>query len=137
VTPDMQTLREETKRLAALPAPGFAPQTTITVAGAIILNSAAQTHGVAVAVLQKFIAATVGVQEDLDRRSRLALIKKGPHAKAGFLKKRLSPESLTARFAPPVFLAPATTYHQDLTVAQQAKADAARAEAEAARPGES
>jgi hypothetical protein len=108
------------------------------VAGAIILNSSAPTHGVAVAVLQLCIAGAVGAQGDLDRvRNRLALIKKGPHAKAGFSKKRLLPESFAARLAPPVFLAPTATYHQDLKAAQQAKADAARAKAEAARPGES
>jgi hypothetical protein len=39
--PDTLTLREETKRLTALPAPGFAPQTTITVADANLLESAA------------------------------------------------------------------------------------------------
>jgi hypothetical protein len=47
----MMTLREETKRLMALSAPVFVPQTTITVADAIHLGSAAPTNGVAVAVL--------------------------------------------------------------------------------------
>jgi len=66
-------------------------------------------------------------QEDLGRvRKRLTLIKKGLHTVAGFSKKRL---------APPFFLAPATTYLQVLKLARQAKANAARAEAEAARPG--
>jgi hypothetical protein len=52
---------------------------------------------------------------------------------AGFPKKQLSPESLAARLASPFFLAPETTNPQVLTAAQQAEANAARAEAEAAR----
>jgi hypothetical protein len=133
----MLALREETKRLTALPAPGYAPQTTITVARAILLKSSAPTNGVAVAAMQQRIAGTTGTQGDLDRvRNRLALTKQGMHAAFGFSKKRFSPESLAARLAPPFILAPATTYPQVLTLAQQAKANAARAEAEAARPGE-
>jgi hypothetical protein len=56
----MRTLREETKRLTALLAPGFAPQTSITVADAALLESAAPTNGVAVAVLLECIAWTGG-----------------------------------------------------------------------------
>ena len=77
-TPDMLALCEKTKLLTALPTRGFAPQTTVAVADAILLESAAPTNGVAVAVLQQCIAGTAGTQEDLDRvRKRLALIKKG------------------------------------------------------------
>jgi hypothetical protein len=77
-TPDMLALGEETKRLTALPAPGFAPQTAITVVDATLFESSAPTSGVAVAVLQQCITGTVGAQEDLDRaRKRLAFIKKG------------------------------------------------------------
>jgi hypothetical protein len=122
-TPDMLALCEETKRLTALPAPIFAPQTAITVADTVLLESSAPTDGVALAVLQKFIAGTVGTQENLSHvDKRLAFIKKGLHAVAGFSKERLSPESSATRLAPPFFLAPATTYPQVLAVAQQAKA---------------
>ena len=77
-TPDMLALLEKTKLLTALPTRGFAPQTTVAVADAILLESAAPTNGVAVAVLQQCIAGTAGTQEDLDRvRNRLASIKKG------------------------------------------------------------
>ena len=69
----MLALREKKELLTALPTRGFAPQTTVTVADAILLESAAPTNGVAVAVLQKCIAGTAGTQEDLDRvRNRLA-----------------------------------------------------------------
>jgi hypothetical protein len=55
---------------------------------------------------------------------------------AGFPKKQFSPaESVALRLASPFFLAPATACPQVRTVAQQAKANAARAEAEASRPG--
>jgi hypothetical protein len=37
---------------------------------------------------------------------------------------------------PPFFLAPGITYHQVFALAQQAKANADRAESESARPGE-
>ena len=65
-TPDVLALREKTELLTALPTRGFAPQTTVTVADAILLESAAPTNGVAVAVLQQCIAGTAGTQEDLD-----------------------------------------------------------------------
>jgi hypothetical protein len=132
----MLALREETKRLTALLAPSFAPKTTIALADAIHLEYAAPTNGVAVAVLQQFFAGTVGTQKDFGRvRKRLAFIKKGLNVVAGLTKKKLSPECLAARLALPFFLAPATSYPKALTVEQQAKANAARAEAEAARSG--
>jgi hypothetical protein len=43
---------------------------------------------------------------------------------------------LVRRLASPFFLPAASPYHEVLEVAQQAKANAARAEAEASRPGE-
>jgi hypothetical protein len=43
---------------------------------------------------------------------------------------------LARRLAPPFFLPTASSYHEVLTVMQQAKANAAHAEAEASRPGE-
>ena len=83
----MLALREETKRLKALPALGFAPQMAIAVAGAILLESAAPISGVAVAVLKQCVAGTIGAQEKLDRaRSRLAFIKKGLQKVASFPK---------------------------------------------------
>jgi hypothetical protein len=105
----MLALREETKRLTTLPAPGCAPQTAITATDATLLDSAAPTNGVAVAVLNQRIAWTVGTQEDFGRVcNRLALIKKGLHKAAGLPKKRFSPESLAARLAS-FFLALART----------------------------
>jgi hypothetical protein len=137
VTPDTQTLREETKRLTAFPAHGFAPQTTITVADFILLVSAAPTNGAAEAVLQQCIAGTAGTQEEFDRlRYCLALIKTGLQKPAGFPKNRFSPESMAARLASPLVLTPAATYPKILTQAQQAKVNATRDQAEAARPGE-
>ena len=136
-TPDMLALCEKTKLLTALPTRGFAPQTTVAVADAILLESAAPTNGVAVAVLQQCIAGTAGTQEDLDRvRKRLAFIKKGLQQVERLPKKRFSLESVVARLASPFFLAPGTAYLPILTVAQQAKANAARAKAKATHPGE-
>jgi|AntAceMinimDraft_5_1070358.scaffolds.fasta_scaffold379315_1 hypothetical protein len=69
----MLALREEMKRLTALPAPGFAPQTTIAVANAILLGSAAPANDAAMAVLQLVVAGAAGTQGDFGRvRNRLA-----------------------------------------------------------------
>ena len=136
-TPDMLALCEKTKLLTALPTRGFAPQTTVTVADAILLESAAPTNGVAVAVLQQCIAGTAGTQEDLGRvRKRLTLIKKGLQQVERLPKKRFSSESLAQRLASPFFLLPGSSYPELLTAAQQATADAARAKAKATHPGE-
>jgi|AntAceMinimDraft_5_1070358.scaffolds.fasta_scaffold486390_1 hypothetical protein len=55
---------------------------------------------------------------------------------ACYAKKAYSPESVALRLASRFFLVSATAYLPLLTVAQQAKANAARAEAKAAPPGE-
>jgi|AntAceMinimDraft_5_1070358.scaffolds.fasta_scaffold234068_2 hypothetical protein len=55
---------------------------------------------------------------------------------AGFPNKWFPPDSSAARLAPPFFLATPVTFPQVIKVAQQAKVNAARAEAETARPGE-
>ena len=59
----------------------------------------------------------------------------GAKKAAYYSKARCSPLSLARRLASPFFLPAASPYHEVLTIAQQAKADAACAEAEAARPG--
>jgi hypothetical protein len=69
-------------------------------------------------------------------RSRTAKIIKSAKKAAYYLKTRCSPQSLARRLAPPFFLPAASSYHEVLTVAQQAKVNAARAEADAACPGE-
>jgi hypothetical protein len=48
---------------------------------------------------------------------------------------RHSPKSLARRLASPFFLPAASSYHEVLIVARQAITNAARAEADAARPG--
>jgi hypothetical protein len=65
-----------------------------------------------------------------------ANIIKGAKKKAYFPKARYSPQSLARRLESPLFLPAASSYHEVLTVAQQAKANAARAEAVTSRPGE-
>jgi hypothetical protein len=65
---------------------------------------------------------------------RPAMIIKGAKKAAYYPKTRCSPQSLARRLASPFFLLAASPYHEVLTVAQQAKADAACTEAEAARP---
>ena len=145
---EMQELFLKTKQLTTVPEPGFAPQMFVTVADALLIDSAAASTTVAVAVLQQRIAGTAGRQEDLARvRKRLAHVLKGlKKMKAGGGEKQYSPESVVERLASPFFLPPATAYTVIRTVVQQAKVDAAasakteadvvaRTKADAARPG--
>ena len=145
---EMQELFLKTKKLTKAPEPGFAPQQLVTVAGALLVDSAAASTTVAVAVLQQRIAGTAGHQEDLVRdRSRLARVLDGlKKVKAGGGEKKYSPESVAERLASPFFLPPATAYTVISTVVQQAKVDAAASakteadvvahtKADAARPG--
>ena len=120
----------------------------VTVADALLVDSAAASNTVAVAVLQQRIAGTAGRQGDLDNvRSRLAHVLKGLEKVVCNAEKQYSPESVAQRLASPFFLPAATAYPVFRTVVQQAKADAAahakaeagaaaRAKADAARPGE-
>jgi hypothetical protein len=69
-------------------------------------------------------------------RSRPAKIIKGAKKAACYPKTRCSPKSFARRLASPLFLPAASLYHEDLTVAQLDKADAACAKADAARSDE-
>jgi hypothetical protein len=69
-------------------------------------------------------------------RSRLAKTIKGAKKAAYYPKMRHSSQSLTRRLEPLLFLSAASSCHEVLTVAQLVKADAACAEADAARPDE-
>jgi hypothetical protein len=70
-------------------------------------------------------------------RSRPAKIINGAKKAAYYPKTRFFPQSLARRLASPFFLPAPSSFYEVLTVAQQAKANAACAEAEAARPEES
>jgi hypothetical protein len=69
-------------------------------------------------------------------RSRPAKIIKGAKKAAYYPKILHSPQNLARRLASSFFLPAASSYHEVLTVAQQAESNAARAEAEASRPDE-
>ena len=69
-------------------------------------------------------------------RSHPAKIIKGAKKAAYYPKMRHSPQSLARRLASPFFLPATTSYHEVLTVAQQAESNAARTEADASRPDE-
>jgi hypothetical protein len=68
-------------------------------------------------------------------RSCSVKIIKGAKKAARYPKTRCSPQSLARRLASSLFLPAASSYHEVLTLTQQAKTNAARAEAEAARRG--
>ena len=134
---EMRELFSKTKQLTKAPETGFAPQMFVTVADALLVDSAAASSTVAVAVLQQRIAGMAGRQGDLARvRSRLARVLNGLKKVACSAEKKYSPGSVAQRLASPFFLPPATAYPVPLTVVQQAKVDAAaRTKADAARPG--
>jgi hypothetical protein len=67
-------------------------------------------------------------------RSRPAKIIKGMKKAACYPKMRRSPKSFARCLVSPLFLPAASSYHEVLAVAQLDKADAARAEADTARP---
>jgi hypothetical protein len=78
-----------------------------------------------------------GSSSGFDRvRSRPAKIIKGKKKKAYYPKARCSPQSLERRLTSPFFHPAASSYHEVLTVVQQAKAGAACTEADAARSDE-
>ena len=145
---EVRELFLKTKQLTENPELGFTSQMFVTVADALLVDSAAVSNKVAVAVLQQRIAGTAGRLEDLDRvRSRLAHVLKGLEKVVGNAEKQYSPEGVAQRLASPFFLPAATAYPVFRTVVQQAKVDAAahakaevgaaaRAKADAARPGE-
>jgi hypothetical protein len=133
----MWDLFVKTKQLTEAPENGFAPQMFVTVADALLVDSAAASNTVAVAVLHQCIAGTAGRQGDLDRvRKRLASVLKGLKKVASQPVNRYSPESVAQRLASPFFMPDATAHPEFRTTVQQAKADAAaRAKADASRPG--
>jgi hypothetical protein len=69
-------------------------------------------------------------------RCRPAKVIEGENTAAYYSKALCSPQSSARRLASPFFLPATSSYNEVFTVAQQAKADAALAEAEASRPGE-
>ena len=145
---EVRELFLKTKQLTENPELGFTSQMFVTVADALLVDSAAVSNKVAVAVLQQRIAGTAGRLEDLHRvRKRLARVFKGLKTVANNPKKLYSPESVAQRLESPFFMPDKTTYQEIRTMAQQAKVDAAahakaeadaaaRIKADAARPGE-
>ena len=123
----------KTQQLAAMPVPGFAPQTVVTVGDALLLEWAAPSSSFAVGVLQQRIAGTPGAKVDLDRvRNRLAKINKGLAKVGNRSMKWFSQQSVAQRLASPFFMPSGSSCPEVLTAAQQDKTDAACAEANAA-----
>ena len=134
---ETKALCEKTRQLTTAPEPDFAHQRTVTVADALLLEWAAPSNGLALRVLQQCIAGAPGLDVDFERvRKRIARVNLGLKKVASKGENTYSRESVAQRLASPFFLAPAAAYSKVLTVALQAKANAARAKAEATRPGE-
>ena len=85
---EVRELFLKTKQLTENPELGFTSQMFVTVADALLVDSAAVSNKVAVAVLQQRIAGTASRLEDLHRvRKRLARVFKGLKAVANNPKK--------------------------------------------------
>jgi hypothetical protein len=69
-------------------------------------------------------------------RSRPAKVIKGAKKAVYYPRARRCPQCLARRLASTFFLPAASSYHQVLALAQQAKANAAHAETEVSRVGE-
>ena len=128
----------QTKTLKDSPPLGFARQIPVTVAHALLVEWAAPPGIAAARVLQQLIAGTLGEKADFSRiTNRLTNVHKGLKTVATNAKKYYSQESVAHRLASPFFLPAGTSCPAVLSMAAQAKADtAARAKADAARPGE-
>ena len=126
----------KTKQLKLRPIAGFAKQIPVTVGDALLIEWAAPSNDVAVRVLHQLISGTPGTQAGLEQvRLRVNSIIKGLGKRRIRSERIFSPESVALRLGSPFFLPNATSYPEILTVKQQAKADAAHAKTEAARPG--
>ena len=136
--PEVRELCIQTKKLTGAPPLGFARQMSVTVAHALLVEWAAMPGIAAARVLQQLIAGTLGDKADFSRISkRLVKVRKGLKTVASAPKKHYSQESVAQRLASPFFLPAGTSYPAVLSMAAQAKADAAaRAKADAAHPGE-
>ena len=136
--PEVRELCMQTKKLKEAPPLGFARQMPVTVAHALLVEWAAPPGIAAARVLQQLIAGTLGEKADFIRiDKRLAKVKQGLKTVANNSKKYYSQESVAQRLASLFFLPAGTSYPAVLSMAAQAKADAAaRAKADAAHPGE-
>ena len=135
-TPYLKGVCEKTKQLKLRPIAGFAKQIPVTVGDALLIEWAAPSNDVAVRVLHQLISGTPGIQAGLGQvRKRLNKIMRGLGKHRLKSERVCSPESVALRLGSPFFLPNATSYPEILTVKQQAKADAANAKTEAARPG--
>ena len=136
--PEVRELCMQTKTLKDSPPLGFARQMSVTVAHALLVEWAAPPGIAAARVLQQLIAGTLGEKADFIRiDKRLAKVKQGLKTVANNSKKYYSQESVAQRLASLFFLPAGTSYPVVLSMAAQAKVDAAtRTKADAARPGE-
>ena len=136
--PEVRELCMQTKTLKDSPPLGFARQMPVTVAHALLVEWAARSVFTAARVLQQLYAGTLGEKADFFRISnRLSKVQQGLKTVAYKSKKYFSQESVAQRLASPFFLPAGTSYPAVLSMAAQAKADAAaRAKADAAHPGE-
>ena len=106
------------------PEEGFAEQIQVTVAVALLVDSAAMGSGIAVQVLSMPLTGRIGDKGGSSKiRNRLSSIKKGISKIANHPQCAYSSRSVKRRLESPFFLPPATSCPEVLTHFQQAKAD--------------
>ena len=115
----------KTRLLKDTPEEGFATQIQVTVAVALLVDSAAISNGVAVGVLSMLLTGRIGDKgADGKVRNRLASMKRGLLKFTTKRQEKYSPGSVQQRLESAFFLPPATSYPEILTHIQQAKANA-------------
>ena len=106
------------------PEDGFVEQIQVTVAAALLVNSAAINSGIAVKVLSMLLTGRIGDKEACTKiRNRLTNLKRGISKIVNRSQIDFSSGSVKRRLESPFFLPPATSYPEVLTHTQQAKAD--------------
>jgi hypothetical protein len=125
VSSHVRTICEGTLVLKDAPKEGFTYQLHVTVAIALLIDSAATSNLIAAQVLSMLLTGRVGDQSAWTQvRTRLANIKKGLAKIVSQPASKYSSRSVEQRLEAPFWLPLATAYPGILTHAQQAKAGA-------------
>jgi hypothetical protein len=122
-SPYERAICEKTQELKEPPEEGFADQTDVTVAVALLVDCAAASNAIAVRVLNMLLTGHVGDQSAWTQvRLRLVNIKKGIAKYTSRPMISFSPQSVEKRLKAAFYLPIATSYPDILTVFQQTKA---------------
>ena len=119
-----RSIATKIRLLKDAPEEGFAEQIQVTMAVALLVDSAVMNSGIAVRVLGMLLTGRIGDKGVCTKiQNRLASIKKGVSKIVNSSQSKYTSRSVERRLESPFFLPPATSYPEVLTHFQQAKAD--------------